>query len=414
MFLYNIGILIYALLIKIASTRVTKAKLWCGGRQDLFKKLKEAIDPSDRIVWIHAASLGEFEQGRPIIEKFKSESPDYKILLTFFSPSGYEVRKGYEEADYIFYLPIDTPWNARKFIDIVNPEIAIFVKYEYWFNLLAVLRRKKIKSYIVSAIFRKNSAFFKWWGALWRGALETYETIFVQDNNSKELLATIGFDNVLVAGDTRFDRVMTIAHSAKPIAEVERFKGGRDLFVAGSTWQPDEDILASLIKRQSDVKFIIAPHEIDKNHITVIEELLNDNQISHVKYSDIAASTTDSDMLSAQVLILDTIGKLSSTYQYAKWGYIGGGFGVGIHNTLEAATFSLPVAFGPNYERFKEAVDMVSLGACCSVKSVEELDTWFDSLYNNVETYNRCSHKAGEYTKNKCGATNIIMRTILC
>ncbi len=407
MFLYNIGILTYALLIKIASSRVTKAKLWCGGRRDLFSKMRETIDPSDKIVWIHAASLGEFEQGRPIIEKFKAESPEYKILLTFFSPSGYEIRKNYEGADYVFYLPIDTPWNARKFLDIVNPEIAIFVKYEYWFNILAELRRRKIKSYIVSAIFRKESAFFKWWGMMWRHALETYETIFVQDNNSKGLLATIGFDNVLVAGDTRFDRVMAIAKSAKPVSAIEKFKGESELFVAGSTWPADEDILVKLIQKEKDIKFVIAPHEIDENHITVIEELLDDADISHTKYSDISKGES-------QVLILDTMGMLSSVYQYAKWAYIGGGFGVGIHNTLEAATFSLPIAFGPNYERFKEAVDMVSLGACCSVADAAELEAWFSPLKGDATLYERCSLKAGEYTKNKSGATNIIMRTILC
>ncbi|MFR9620388.1 MAG: glycosyltransferase N-terminal domain-containing protein [Rikenellaceae bacterium] len=374
--------------------------------------MRESISPSDRIVWIHAASLGEFEQGRPIIEKFRAESPEYKILLTFFSPSGYEIRKNYEGADYIFYLPIDTPWNARKFLDIAHPEIAIFVKYEYWFNLLATLRRRKIRSYIVSAIFRKESVFFKWWGVMWRRALESYETIFVQDNGSKELLATIGFDNVLVAGDTRFDRVMEIAHNAQSLPIIEEFRGEKEMFAAGSTWIDDEEILVPLIKQNQDLKWVIAPHEIDKAHVSVIEDLLTESNISYVKYSTINKESDSLQMEGATVMLLDTIGILSSLYQYAKWAYIGGGFGVGIHNTLEAATFSLPTAFGPNYERFKEAVDMVSLGASASVANGEELARWFEPLRNDKEIYTKASLKAGEYTKNKCGATNIIMRAI--
>ncbi len=408
MFLYNIGILIYALLIKIASFRVTKAKLLCDGQRGLFKRMKAEINPSERIVWIHAASLGEFEQGRPIIEKLKAESPEYKILLTFFSPSGYESQKGYEGADYIFYLPIDTLLNAHRFLKIANPEIAIFVKHEYWFNILAALRRRKIKSYIVSAIFRPKSMFFKWWGVLWRHALESYDTIFVQDNNSKELLATIGFDNVLVAGDTRFDRVMTIAQNTKPIPEIEKFRSGKELFVAGSTGINDEEILVTLIQKHPEIKFVIAPHEVKNKRISQIEQLLTKANISHTKFTDRSDNTEQS-----QLLILDTTGMLSSIYQYAKWAYIGGGFDAGVHNTLEAATFALPIMFGSNYERSKEAVDMVSLGASYSISNAKELDTVFAQLSTDNEAYAKASNKAGEYTKKKCGATNIIMRTIL-
>lgn len=298
---------------------------------------------------MHVASLGEFEQGRPIIEKIRLEHPRYKILLTFFSPSGYEIRKDYPGADYIFYLPIDTPRNARRFLDIVRPEIAIFVKYEFWINLLTGLRRRGIRTYIVSAIFRRNSVFFRQWGGLWRQALETFDTLFVQNEESRILLGKLGFDNVVVAGDTRFDRVAQIAANAKRIELVERFRGGERLFVAGSTWGPDEELLIELMNANPGIKFVVAPHEMDESRIA---RLIGETRGGAVRYTRCTDSTVLDDK---QLLILDTVGILASVYGYATWAYIGGGFGVGIHNTLEAATFGLPVAFGPNYAKFKEA-----------------------------------------------------------
>ena len=346
MWIYNLGLVLYVWAIALASPWHRKAKLWIDGRKGLFRRMKESIDPSARIIWIHAASLGEFEQGRPLIEKIRKEHPEYKILLTFFSPSGYEIRKNYDQADYIFYLPIDTPRKARRFLDIAHPEIAIFVKYEFWINLLTELRRRSIRSYIVSAIFRRNSIFFRPYGGMWRQALESFDVMFVQN---------------VVAGDTRFDRVAEIAAAAKKIDLIERFKGGTRLLIAGSTWGPDEDLLIRLINDNPSVKFIVAPHEMDESRIN---RLLAETLGGAVRYTQCTAETSFD---GKQLLVLDTVGILSSAYGYAEWGYIGGGFGVGIHNTLEAATFGLPIAFGPNYEKFKEARDLVTLGAATSI-----------------------------------------------
>ncbi len=407
MLLYNIGISLYSQLIRLAAIKLPKAKLWYDGRDGLFESMQRAIDPKDRVIWVHVASLGEFEQGRPLIERFKETHPEYKILLTFFSPSGYEVRKNYSGADYIFYLPIDTTSNARRFLDIAHPEIAIFVKYEFWLNLLFELRRRGVKSYIISAIFRKKSIFFKSYGYLWRRALESFDMMFVQDNNSKTLLASLGFDNVVVAGDTRFDRVAAIAKAAKAIPQIERFKGDSRCFIAGSTWSADEEVLKSLVEQNRDIKFVIAPHEVDESRVKAIEEIFGGCAVRFT-------TATEEQLSSAQVLILDTIGLLSSCYQYGEFAYIGGGFGVGIHNTLEAATFAIPIAFGPNYKKFKEATDMVSLGACCSISNTEELSTWFSPLLNDEDLYTKKCRAAREYTSNKCGATGVIARTIFC
>lgn len=406
MFLYDLAISTYALGARISALWSPKAKLWCEGRKGLLERLAEAIPSNEEIVWIHVASLGEFEQGRPIIEKIHTEHPEYKILITFFSPSGYEIRRNYEGGDYIFYLPIDTLSNVKRFLDIINPKVAIFVKYEFWLNLLGELRSRGIKSYIVSSIFRTNSIFFKPWGGAWREALEAFETIFVQDDNSKKLLSEWGFDNVVVAGDTRFDRVWDIAQHSKDIPIIERFAAEKEVFIAGSTWCEDEEILIPLTKNNPDVKFIIAPHEIGADRVN---GLISKLQGRGVRYSEI---TELYDLKSIQVLVLDTMGMLSSVYKYAQWGYIGGGFGKGIHNTLEAATFGLPIAFGPNYLKFKEACDLISLGAAQSVCSVEELTTWFSPLKENSEFRNEVSHKALDFTSRRRGATNLITKSI--
>ena len=325
MWLYNLGISLYAGGIRLAALWHGKARLWSEGRRNIFERMEAAVRPSDRIVWVHAASLGEFEQARPIIERLRAEHPEYKILLTFFSPSGYEIRKNYEGADYVFYLPADPPSNARRFLDIVHPEIAIFIKYEFWINLLSELRRRKVRSYIVSAIFRRNSVFFRPYGAMWRQALETFDTLFVQNVESKRLLSEIGFDNVVVAGDTRFDRVAQIAAAAQRVETIERFRGGGRLFVAGSTWGPDEEILLPLVNANPDVKFVIAPHEMDEGRIA---HLMRDAKGGAVRYTQCDAATRFDDV---QVLVLDTMGMLSSVYGSATWAYVGGGFGVGIH-----------------------------------------------------------------------------------
>ena len=341
MWLYNFGLTLYVWLIRLVAPRHPKARLWIDGRKDLYKRMAETIDPTDRIVWVHVASLGEFEQGRPIIERIRKTHPEYKILLTFFSPSGYEVRKNYQGVDYIFYLPIDTPRNARRFLDAAHPEIAIFVKYEFWLNLLRDLRRRKVRTYIVSAIFRRNSIFFRPYGGMWRQALESFDVMFVQNEESKKLLAGLGFDNVIVAGDTRFDRVAEIAAAAKHIDIIDRFKGDKRLFVAGSTWNPDEELLIRLINDNPDVKFIVAPHEMDEGRMA---RLAAEAKGGTLRYTQCTPHTAYG---SKQLLILDTVGILASVYGYATWSYIGGGFGVGIHNTLEAATFGLPVRIRP-------------------------------------------------------------------
>ncbi|WP_418983402.1 3-deoxy-D-manno-octulosonic acid transferase [Alistipes sp.] len=406
MWFYNFGLRLYAWIIRLASARHRKARLWTEGRKDLFRRMREAIDPAARIVWIHVASLGEFEQGRPIIERIRKEHPEFKILLTFFSPSGYEIRKDYKGVDYIFYLPLDTPRNARRFLDAARPEIAIFVKYEFWLNLLRELRRRKVRTYIVSAIFRRNSVFFRPYGGLWRQALESFDTLFVQNEESKTLLAELGFDNVLVAGDTRFDRVAEIARAAKHVDIVERFKGDRRLFVAGSTWGPDEELLIRLMNENPEVKFLIAPHEMDEARI---ERLLSQTKGGALRFTQCTPRTSYG---TRQLLILDTVGLLASVYGYAAWSYIGGGFGVGIHNTLEAATFGLPVAFGPNYKKFKEARDLVTLGAARPVTDYEALRTWFIPLRDNEEFLLKTSRIAKDYTMRHQGATGIIVKTI--
>ena len=406
MLLYNICIALYAQIAKIIALWNPKAKQWVDGRKDIFEHMARKINKADKVIWLHVASLGEFEQGRPIIEQIRKEHPEYKILLTFFSPSGYEIRKNYEGADYIFYLPIDTPLNVKRFLDIAHPEIAIFVKYEFWLNYLYELKARNVRTFVISAIFRADSVFFKWYGSRWRQALDSYEQIFVQNEESQALLHRIGFDNVIIAGDTRFDRVAAIAQAAKKIDIVERFKADSRLFVAGSTWGPDEDILQELINSNPDIKFVIAPHEMNEGRISKIIEATKGGAI---RYTQCNEQTT---FEGTQVLILDTVGILSSVYGYALWSYIGGGFGVGIHNTLEAATFALPIAFGPNYKKFKEARDMVALGVATKVESAEELQRWFTPLRDNEQTLRQVSTTAKEYTSKHQGATSLIMKIV--
>ena len=410
MWLYNFGLKLYAAIIRLVSFKNPKAHLWVEGRKNIFQRMAQTIDPQSRIVWIHVASLGEFEQGRPIIEKLRKEHPEYKILLTFFSPSGYEIRKNYPLADYIFYLPLDTPRNVRRFLDIAHPELAVFVKYEFWLNMLKELRRRKIHTYIVSAIFRRNSVFFRPYGGAWRQALETFDCLFVQNEESKTLLAQLGFDNVVVAGDTRFDRVAEIARNAKKIELLDRFRGDEQarIFVAGSSWGPDEDLLQRLINDYPDVKFVVAPHEMDEGRIT---RLLDQTKGGAVRYTQCDATT---DLSQKQLLVLDTVGILGSAYGYATWSYIGGGFGVGIHNTLEAATFGLPIAFGPNYHKFKEARDMVTLEAARSISNYEELEAWFKPLHDDEAFLQKTGALAKDYTMRHQGATDLIVKTIFC
>lgn len=404
---YNAGIALYECAIRAAARFKPKARAWSEGRRGIFERMAATIRPEEKIVWIHAASLGEFEQGRPIIEMLRRESPERKILLTFFSPSGYEIRKNYPGADYIFYLPSDRPRNVRRFLDIVDPEIAVFIKYEFWLNYLGELRRRGCRTLLVSAIFRRNSIFFRPYGGAFRKALRGFERIFVQNAESAELLHGIGIDDTTVAGDTRFDRVADIAAAARRIEKVETFRNGRRLFVAGSTWGPDEEILLPLINANPDIKFVVAPHEMEEERI---ERLLNGSRGGAVRYT----RCDDPEQLhDAQVLVVDTVGILSSIYGYAEAAYIGGGFGVGIHNTLEAATFGLPVAFGPNYAKFREARELIACGAARSVKSAEELAAWYAPLKSDGELLAATGRKAADYVAANRGATRKIVDFIL-
>ncbi len=400
MLIYNIVIYICAVLGRISTLYSRKARLFWRGRNGLLKIIEQQVAHDKPIVWMHVASLGEFEQGRPVIEKIRSQHPDYSILVTFFSPSGYEIRKNYEGADYIFYLPLDTRRNAKKFLDAIKPEMAIFVKYEYWLNYLAELKRRRVKTYIISTIFRRDSIFFKTWGSPFRAALRGFETIFVQDKESQAILSEININNVVVAGDTRFDRVWDIAQTERQLPKIEQFTASNDLFVAGSTWPADEEILMGLINKFPKVKFIVAPHEIDPERV---DALISKLATKGVRYSEYDGQE------GCQVMVLDTMGMLSGVYKYAKWGYIGGGFGRGIHNTLEAATFGLPIAFGENYHKFKEAQDLISLGGAKSVTTASELDKWFRALYNNTRLREDVSQKILAFMAQSRGAVSIIM-----
>ncbi|MDR2936661.1 MAG: 3-deoxy-D-manno-octulosonic acid transferase, partial [Rikenellaceae bacterium] len=344
-FFYNIGIEAMVLGIRIAMPFSRKARLWCRGRKGVFRDMASRIDPSVPTAWFHAASLGEFEQGRPVIDAFRKAYPAYKILITFFSPSGYEVRKDFAGADYVFYLPADTPRNVRQFLRIVRPRVAMFIKYEFWANYLRLLRKSDARVYIISAIFRKDSVFFKPWGSFYRRLPDCFDQIFVQDKESVGLLEKIGIRNVTVAGDTRFDRVYSIASQAREIPEIAAFAAsGGKVLVAGSTWPPDEELLLELAHKYTDLKFIIAPHEIESERI---DRFIAAARRPALRYSQL---TPESDLAGAGILFIDTIGMLSSVYGYGHLAYIGGGFGAGIHNILEAATYGLPLVFGPNYE----------------------------------------------------------------
>lgn len=406
MWWYNLGISLYCGAIKLAAPFNSKAGLWVKGRKKLFAKLKDEVKGAGNIIWIHAASLGEFEQGRPVIEGIREYYPQYKILLTFFSPSGYEIRKNYSGADWVFYLPVDTPRNVRRFLDAVKPEAAIFIKYEFWLNYLGELSRRAIPAYIISAIFRPDSVFFRPYGKAFREALHTFRRLFVQDDDSVKLLAGIGVVNATVAGDTRFDRVGKIAENAKKLPVVEDFLNGKPVLVAGSTWQRDEEILVPLMNYNPGMKFIVAPHEMDEGRI---RDMITGVRGGAVRYTEYGAAD---DGKNKQLLIIDTVGILSSVYKYGSYAYIGGGFGAGIHNTLEAAAFGIPVIFGPNYDKFREARELIANGGARSMTSLEGVADWLQELSPGGERYIAAATQAGEYVRSKRGATEKILNEI--
>jgi len=372
------------------------------GQQQAFALLKEKIEPDTRYVWFHAASLGEFEQGRPVIEQLKRDKPETKILLTFFSPSGYEVRKNYAGADIVSYLPLDTPINANHFVKLVKPSKAIFIKYEFWPNYLLALQNENIPVISISSIFRPDQVFFKGYGKWYKKLLLTFQHIFVQDKFSKELLQANGIKNVTVAGDTRFDRVYDLYQQAKQLPLIEEFvKGVERVIVAGSTWPKDEELLVQYLRLHPEVKLIMAPHEVHNSHIIEISKLLDGK---FVRYSDANASNVKS----TNCLVVDIIGILSSIYRYANVTYIGGGFGVGIHNTLEAAVYGVPVVFGTNYQKFREARELIAIGGAFSVSNYVTLEAQLDLLLKD----NSAGKIAGEYVKSNTGATEMILKQL--
>lgn len=400
--IYTIGIAIFNVIIRLASLFNQKAKLFIEGRKTVFKEIEEKVNPLDHPVWFHFASLGEFEQGRPVLEKLKATYSGIKIVVTFFSPSGYEVRKNYRGADGIFYLPLDTRSNTKKFIELINPRMAIFTKYEFWFYYFRTLNQHRIPLYLISGIFRPSQAFFKWYGGFNRRMLSYVTHFFVQNDESVRLLNEIGITKVSLSGDTRFDRVFENANSPKQIAEVEQFCGAAPVFIAGSTWLSDEKILTSFTEHYPDWKLIIAPHEIDEEHIKEIEELFP----SALRFSNLKSKRSSFD---AKMLIIDNIGMLSSLYQYAQVAYIGGGFGAGIHNTLEAAAFGLPLIFGPKYDKFQEAKDLISAGSATSIANMAE----FLSAFEFYKANEKAALVSKKYVEENQGATQMISEIIL-
>jgi 3-deoxy-D-manno-octulosonic-acid transferase len=405
--LYDLSIFFYSILIRLTAPFNIKARQISKGRKQTFADLQAKIKHDRPIVWVHCASLGEFEQGRPIIEAIRQQHSDYRILLTFFSPSGYEIRKNYDLPDYICYLPADTKKNAQMLIELVRPEIVFFVKYEFWFHYIHELKKKNIPLYLVSAIFRENQLFFKNtpWGKWYRKMLFGFEQFFVQDDQSVILLHRVGIKNVTKAGDTRFDRVAEIARNGKTIPLVEKLKGNRLLVVAGSTWKPDEELLIQYIHSHPETKFIIAPHETKKANIERLISLLKNPVICYTE-------ATEESVMNKQVMIVDTIGILSSIYKYADLSYIGGGFGVGIHNTLEASIFGMPIVFGPNYQKFNEAKTMVSLGIAFSINNFPSLNLIFDQLLSDSEKRNFITEECSNFINQNLGASQIILNKV--
>lgn len=404
--LYMVALWLYSGALVIASPFNKKARLLLCGRRETWRKLRRYIN-DEKCVWIHAASLGEFEQGRPIIEALKAKYPDKKIVLTFYSPSGYEVRKNYQLCDLICYLPADGLIGSRKFIEAVNPEAAIFIKYEFWHFYLKELKRHGVPTYGVSMIFRPQQIFFKNHGQWFRNMLKCFTHIYVQDEASKKLLDDIDVQNSTIAGDTRFDRVAAIAASANDIelaaAFVKNYKG--TVIVAGSTWEPDEELLLKYINDQdNDIKLIIAPHEIDESRV---KGLCSKLKVDYFKYTN-----PPRDPENYKVMVVNTMGMLSAIYRYGQIAYIGGGFGVGIHNTLEAATYGMPVVFGPKYKKFKEACDLIQCGAGYTINNEKELRDVLDTLRTDIQRMAKAQEAASRYVKSMCGATDLIMKNL--
>ena len=400
---YNLIIYLYLLGVAIYSRFNEKVRKMWRGEREAFKILREKVDPQAKYVWFHAASLGEFEQGRPLMEQLRREHPEYKILLTFFSPSGYEVRKNYEGADIICYLPLDTITNARRFLRTIRPVMAFFIKYEFWYNYLHILKHRGVPVYSVSSIFRPEQVFFKWYGRQYGRVLNCFTHFFVQNEMSKELLAKIGITAVSV-GDTRFDRVLQIKEAAKQLQIVETFKQDANVFVAGSSWPPDEEIFIPYFNEHRGWKLIIAPHVIGEDHLKQIEKLLEGRRV--VRYT---AAKDEEEIGKADVLIIDCFGLLSSIYHYGEIAYVGGGFGVGIHNVLEAAVWDVPVFFGPNNQKFQEAQGLKAVGGGIDFQTYEQFASQMDLFLSDKEKLKVAGESAGRFVQSLAGATGKVL-----
>ena len=417
--IYNIVIYFVLLGIAIASLFNEKVRKMWRGEREAFKILKQKVDPNAKYIWFHAASLGEFEQGRPLMERIRKDYPQYKILLTFYSPSGYEVRKNYEGADIICYMPVDTRLNAIRFLRLVRPVMAFFIKYEFWSNFLHILKHRNIPTYSVSSIFREDQVFFKWYGRNYAGVLKCFTRFFVQNEESKRLLEGIGITAVDVVGDTRFDRVLQIKEAAKQLPICEAFRTGVassqsadvphhdfKVFVAGSSWPPDENIFIPFFNEHKDWRLLIAPHVIAEEHLKLILSLIKDKKV--VRYTQ----TTPEEAAEADVLIIDCFGLLSSMYNYGDVAYIGGGFGVGIHNTLEAAVWNMPVIFGPNNKKFQEAQGLLKSGGGFEINTYEDFSGLMSSLMNDETFLKQAGDKAGTFVAHLAGATDKVLASV--
>ena len=417
--IYNIVIYFVLWGIAIASLFNEKVRKMWRGEREAFKTLKQKVDPNAKYIWFHAASLGEFEQGRPLMERIRKDYPQYKILLTFYSPSGYEVRKNYEGADIICYMPVDTRLNAIRFLRLVRPVMAFFIKYEFWSNFLHILKHRNIPTYSVSSIFREDQVFFKWYGRNYAGVLKCFTRFFVQNEESKRLLEGIGITAVDVVGDTRFDRVLQIKEAAKQLPICEAFRTGVassqsadvphhdfKVFVAGSSWPPDENIFIPFFNEHKDWRLLIAPHVIAEEHLKLILSLIKGKKV--VRYTQ----TTPEEAAEADVLIIDCFGLLSSMYNYGDVAYIGGGFGVGIHNTLEAAVWNMPVIFGPNNKKFQEAQGLLKSGGGFEINTYEDFSGLMSSLMNDETFLKQAGDKAGTFVAHLAGATDKVLASV--
>ncbi|MDP3314169.1 MAG: glycosyltransferase N-terminal domain-containing protein [Lutibacter sp.] len=406
--LYNIFIYIVSTVLPLAAIFNKKIKLFIEGRKNTFSILEKTLNKTEKTIWMHCASLGEFEQGRPIVELIKKEFPTKKIVVTFFSPSGFEIRKNYNLADVVCYLPIDTKRNVEKFVKLVNPELAIFVKYEFWPILLQELHRKKIKTILISGIFRENQVFFKWYGFWMRNYLKAFSHFFVQNNKSKQLLERINFKNVTVSGDTRFDRVFEITTQDNTLPFIAEFKNNCHTLVAGSTWKEDEKLLIAYIneKATENEKFIIAPHNMNSKDIMELKLAISKKTI-------LFSEKEGNPLKDYQVFIVDTIGILTKIYSYATIAYVGGGFTKsGVHNVLEPATFGIPIIIGPNYAKFEEVKNLIAINACYSVHDSENLSVLLTKLASDIKNRNEAGLKAYNYIKSNIGASQEILKYI--